>query len=593
VHADIYFYNILPNTSDDANLEYLELYNSWSTEIDLENYILKDKSGKEYIFLQWEKLSWFDTKKVFRSETKIILNNSDEYLYLYNNFWELVDSYNYKTSEKDSIIQIFNIDSNINSTIDNNNVTIEDKIEIPNIKIDVQSGLEYLYWNTWVCPEKWKDICTINLNIEKVFSWSFEKNNYLCEWDFWKWFDFSKSTQTKCNPWYVSYDEWLHWIVVKIIDKNDKSNYKVWSISINNLEELNNEKKEISYDLELNKYKKKIKKEKFDIKNIDIIVQSWLSKNNECMNKKNCLLNLKYNQYSYKIRCRWDFWWWVYPAWSNQKCDPRYVKYDYWKFEISLKIYENNNKENYKISKLNFTNFEIKKKIENIQNNKEFEEKIVLKKQKYSEESKIKTNEDKKTELLIEEKIEPEKIIYNEIYKLPISNIKIQWKVWKNKIVDNNNITCIDTCSINFDWSSSSWTIKKYLWDFWNWKKFEWVNPWYIKYENLWSYKVVLTTISEKWDIDISNFNVNYIKKQKAKKTENLDTNEYINFKQNNEIKKIESKKQNNEIKITKEENNKKLELLFYIIIFILTLNMVILILKKEKLIDNKKIWEE
>jgi hypothetical protein len=56
-----------------------------------------------------------------------------------------VDSYNYKTSEKDSIIQIFNIDSNINSTIDNNNVTIEDKIEIPNIKIDVQSGLEYLY----------------------------------------------------------------------------------------------------------------------------------------------------------------------------------------------------------------------------------------------------------------------------------------------------------------------------------------------------------------------------------------------------------------------------------------------------------------
>jgi hypothetical protein len=42
--ANIYFSEIMPNTTDDKNLEYIELYNSGETKKDISNYKIKDKS---------------------------------------------------------------------------------------------------------------------------------------------------------------------------------------------------------------------------------------------------------------------------------------------------------------------------------------------------------------------------------------------------------------------------------------------------------------------------------------------------------------------------------------------------------------------
>jgi hypothetical protein len=51
----------------------------------LNNWFLQDKSGKKYFFSQDEKIESFEEKKYFRTKTKIILNNTNEEIFLYNN----------------------------------------------------------------------------------------------------------------------------------------------------------------------------------------------------------------------------------------------------------------------------------------------------------------------------------------------------------------------------------------------------------------------------------------------------------------------------------------------------------------------------
>ena len=63
VFAEILFSEISPNTIDDKNLEYIELYNSWVLDKSLSWFILKDKSEKEFIFWSWEILKSFSFKK--------------------------------------------------------------------------------------------------------------------------------------------------------------------------------------------------------------------------------------------------------------------------------------------------------------------------------------------------------------------------------------------------------------------------------------------------------------------------------------------------------------------------------------------------
>jgi hypothetical protein len=103
VFAEIFFSEIFPNTIDDANLEYIELYNSWSIEKSLSWFILKDKSDKQYQFWSWETIWSWQTKKYFRTQTKILLNNSGEELFLYDNSWILVDSFSYSSSIKSKV----------------------------------------------------------------------------------------------------------------------------------------------------------------------------------------------------------------------------------------------------------------------------------------------------------------------------------------------------------------------------------------------------------------------------------------------------------------------------------------------------------
>ncbi|EKE27445.1 MAG: hypothetical protein ACD_3C00206G0007 [uncultured bacterium (gcode 4)] len=92
--------SVFPNTDDDANMEYIEIYNSTSEPFALSWYYLKDKSEKTFTY--WENiiLQPWEARKIYRSESKIILNNSDEEIWLYDSFWNVADSFSYSTSIK-------------------------------------------------------------------------------------------------------------------------------------------------------------------------------------------------------------------------------------------------------------------------------------------------------------------------------------------------------------------------------------------------------------------------------------------------------------------------------------------------------------
>ena len=97
-------YEIFPNTIDDTNLEYIELRNTGCNDIDIGWYILEDASAKQYIFPALSIISPKNTLRVDRPNSKIILNNVDEVLYLKQPNGTIEDQFFYTTSTKWVII---------------------------------------------------------------------------------------------------------------------------------------------------------------------------------------------------------------------------------------------------------------------------------------------------------------------------------------------------------------------------------------------------------------------------------------------------------------------------------------------------------
>ncbi len=97
-------FGVLPNTADDANLEYIELYNDSCESINLAGVILRDASGKIFTF-SGGILEPAAHRKVMRTESKIILNNTDESLQILDAFGNVIHQIKYATSTKDIPIE--------------------------------------------------------------------------------------------------------------------------------------------------------------------------------------------------------------------------------------------------------------------------------------------------------------------------------------------------------------------------------------------------------------------------------------------------------------------------------------------------------
>ena len=100
VSAELFITSVFPNTEDDAQQEYIELYNSSSDIFSLSGYTLSDASNKVYTFGSGALLS----SKIFtafsRPETKILLNNTNETIFLKNPQGQVIDSISYVSSIK-------------------------------------------------------------------------------------------------------------------------------------------------------------------------------------------------------------------------------------------------------------------------------------------------------------------------------------------------------------------------------------------------------------------------------------------------------------------------------------------------------------
>ncbi|MFK7779972.1 MAG: thermonuclease family protein [Candidatus Gracilibacteria bacterium] len=363
--ADILFSEIFPNTVDDKNLEYIELYNSGDLEKSLSGFILKDKIGKEYIFSEGEILGIGEKKKYLRTLTKIILNNFDEELFLNDNLGTLVDSYNYNTTVKGEVIIIG--ENNENEEVEESIIEeeiieeeiIEEKVpdiiidnyEVPDVIFSFQRAT-YLLEKEKISPsytcDTSKEACKINLDFRNSFTGDFSENDFECETDF----GFTNDQENRCNP---------STIIVPV----GTFNFKIKIVSKETLEF-----SEKSFSVINNGYIKPVSKstrssstkiinmgiDPVVITKPNIIVQSGLNEKNECSNLNNCNLNFKYIEKSKYEKCHWDFGLGTFEPGTNTKCDPGYVKYGKGEFVVKLRVFEKGDYNNFEIGEFIFWN---------------------------------------------------------------------------------------------------------------------------------------------------------------------------------------------------------------------------------------------
>lgn len=122
---------VLPNTNDDTNLEYITLKNLKNTPQTLSGYTLQDASGKTYTFtgilLQSQ-----ERKQFFRPVTKIILNNTDEILTLFSSTGAKIDEIKYTSSSKGVFLSFEDIILEDQDTLISNEPFISSEVYISN-----------------------------------------------------------------------------------------------------------------------------------------------------------------------------------------------------------------------------------------------------------------------------------------------------------------------------------------------------------------------------------------------------------------------------------------------------------------------------
>ena len=242
VSAELFISEVFPNTIDDKNLEYIELINTWETEIDISGYAFADKSEKRYIFPEELFIDSWERLRFERIETRLILNNSNEEIYLYDTDENQIDFFSYESSTKSEPIEI-------EVEISTEEIEEKSKIEqeIPEIweddpwwflswligyDIPEESETQYtdgpkiqwifqqpsyiknkdqlLYW--YACE---RQDCKINLDLRDSFAWEIKESNYRCEIDF----GFETWEEHKCNPNTIFFWTWSFDVKMQIFEK--------------------------------------------------------------------------------------------------------------------------------------------------------------------------------------------------------------------------------------------------------------------------------------------------------------------------------------------------------------------------------------
>jgi hypothetical protein len=346
---------------------------------------------KDYI-IQSDIILWAeDIQKFTRPETKLILNNSNEEVFLRDVDWEIIDSVIYETSQKwktlifekkiiiPEIPEVLISDEAFISwevlisdevltnppSSDHNTVPLikgEDETQwsrgiiAPEIIISLQrpsyitqSGSSDIY----VC-DKTKEECKVNFDMRDSFTETSPEKDYECLIDFgietiifWE--------EQKCNPNTVIFPEWEFELIFRIIHEDDSSIFSEKRIIIEHFideAELNSPGSDdnsiplIEGEAETEWINVITAPEIIiDLQRPSYITQSGSSDIYVCDNSKEaCNVNFdvrgSFTDTSPErdYVCEIDFWFW-HLTWEEEKCNPNTIIFPEWIFEVIFQIH--------------------------------------------------------------------------------------------------------------------------------------------------------------------------------------------------------------------------------------------------------------
>jgi len=382
---------VFPNTIDDKNLEYVIVQNISGEAQSLSGYTLSDKV-KGYIISTDEILDIWEKQIFLRWETKLILNNSNEEIFLSWPEWDGIDSVSYKNTIKwealffeprEHSIEIPNLIISDEVFI-SWEVLISEEVRIadyPETRVEADTWLQlkdenllaapdvviwfqrpsYVEltgtWNVYTCDSS-RDECKVNFDLRSSFSDWVPERDYRCEIDFglaelsWQ--------EWRCNPNTVIFSEWRYEVIFKIYHEDDETVFSQQSILIQNIPVQEKEHEIIQENVQ-----KIISQSLFTdledeiVQEVDITMPEvvfWLqrpsyiehagtwniyvcdSSRDEC--KVNFDLrdsfteNISMSEYS----CEIDFWVAWISFWEEEKCNPNTVTFPVWRYEVQFQI---------------------------------------------------------------------------------------------------------------------------------------------------------------------------------------------------------------------------------------------------------------
>lgn len=419
----------MPNTPDDKNLEYIMIQNTSKFEQNIENYSLEDDSWKQYVFSENVFKAW-ESQVFYRPETKLILNNSDERLFLYNSWGVLEDEESYTSSTKGKALVFW---TGAEEELSSEAKIIEEKI-IP-LTEDSSESLEIFFtlqrpsyifeWETedsYMCDRE-EDECKVNFDLRESFSTDFREKDYICEISFGSWI--ITWEENKCNPNTVIFQKGEHEVVFRILEENTWDIVAEKTIHISHSQE--------AYEAYTSQYSNDI-----SITRPNIIVQSGLEGSGKYFycTKAECTINLKYEKKHENEECRWRFYPGEYSSDSTRdRCNPGYVTFPEWIFELSLIVYQDGKRSNSKKLIFYVYNTDETRNFISKQETQKKQQKIAWKK---SEENVLTLLEDSRDAEIASE------MSLN-------SNIILQGTIWKEKLLSWSHLECVwvQKCYVN------------------------------------------------------------------------------------------------------------------------------------------------
>ncbi|NVP18032.1 hypothetical protein HUU51_04925 [Candidatus Gracilibacteria bacterium] len=369
-----------------------------------------------------------------------------------------------------------------------------------------------------------KKECKINFLYEKTHK------DLVCNWDFGEYIDGNgNGNENKCNPSYVYFGPGKHEVFLEVCDKNNDDNCKKSSFILENKYSILEPKAIITLQGKLSKNK--------------ILDDNKIT----CFGSDNCSINFDGSgSIGEELTYFWDFGNGEYFEGKN----PKSIIFQTGNHQVVFEVYDE-----YGNYSQDFFEIEVVGK----QND------ILEAKEKDSE------NEDQTLSSLQEKQIN-------------LLKIELQGKLGSNKILQENKIICIKTCSINFDGSNSVGDFASYFWDFGNGETYVGKNPPYVSYKDFGKYSVLLSGETKTGELIEKEFFIEYYNTL-PKEQKDLNGN-VVSANLNIEEKDEDDYYENDfyEQEIIDEGYNKDLIITIFIFIF-LSFILGLFILKKYKLI--------